>query len=147
MCIRDRFGHLRFSAVFQFYAAKTKLRTHGISNVVIQVVKKCAVENPQSEDKALLLSLLYCLFEAQDSSLCQLVVDHLELNLNLKGTTLNLADCLSVQYFLTYLEDFNVNLTSCSIDADKCKVLFRQGELGKVYQFRTLRYVVGGLHE
>ena len=143
MCIRDS-----FSAVFQFYAAKTKLRTHGISDVVIQVVKKCAaIEYPKSEDTTLLLSLLYCLFEAQDSSLCRLVVSHLESKLNLTGTTLNLADCLSVQYFLTYLKDFNIDLTSCSIDADKCKILFRQGELGEVYQFRTLRYVVGGLHE
>ena len=110
-------------------------------------MKKCAIKNPQTEDKALLLSLLYCLFEAHDSSLCQLVVSHLKSKLNLAGTTLNLADCLSVQYFLTYLKDFNVFLDLCSIDTDKCKVLFWKGELGEVYQFRTLRYVVGGLHE
>ena len=134
------FGKARFSAVFQFYAAKTKLQARGINDIVIQVVKKCAVRIPNSEDTALLLSLLHCLFEAQDSTLCQLVVGQLRSKLKLGGTKLNLADCHSVRYFLVQLKDFDVHLSSCSIGDDMCKILFKRGE---IYNFRTLKYVVG----
>ena len=32
---KELFGQARFSAVFQFYAAKTKLKTHGMDEIVI----------------------------------------------------------------------------------------------------------------
>ena len=59
----ELFGKLRFAAVFQFFAAKTKLRTSGISDIVKQVAKKCAVDHPMSEDKAILVSLIHCLLK------------------------------------------------------------------------------------
>lgn len=91
------FGQARFSAVFQFFAAKTKLQTPGIGNVVIQIAK--------SGDKTLKLSLLHCLFEAQDPSLCSLVANNLDSKLHLSGISLTPADCLSLRHFLKYASD------------------------------------------
>ena len=133
---KEMYNNPRFSAVFQFYAAITKLETPGIKDVVIQVAKKCAVDRPDRTDKALLLSLLHCLYETQDSSLCQLVADQLESKLKLGGTTLNLAECFSLQYFLKHLENFDIDLKRCSIDSDKCKALFKPDQ---IYQFKSLK--------
>ena len=121
------FNHPRFSAVFQFFAAKTKLQTWGIRDVVIQVA--------QSGDKSLLLSLLHCLFEAQDPSLCHLVANQLNLIFDLQGTSLTPADCFSVGYFLGNINDFEVDLGGCSISVDGCRALFKPGE---VYHLRVL---------
>lgn len=133
---RELFSHARFSTVFQFYAAKTKLQTPGIRDFVIQVVERCAVETPKSDDKAQLLSLLHCLYEAQDSSLCQLVADHLKSRLNLEDTSLNSADCLSIGFFLKETKRFNVNLRQCSISDEECRFLFKEGT---TYDIHTLR--------
>ena len=86
------FGRPRFSAVFRFYAAKTKLETPGIKDIVIQAVQKCTEDhsimnlisdtafydhqkssdfNFGHEPQPLLISLLHCLYEAQDKDLCQ----------------------------------------------------------------------------
>ena len=149
----------RFSAVFGFYAAKTKLQTPGINDVVMKIVGKCTVEEPKGEDKALLLSLLRCLFEAQDPSLCQLVVEqrvkhslsfktffqfvtgslHAHISeLDLSQTSLNPIDCLAVGYFLTSIRsELDVNLQRCHIGDEGCKALFRTK--GKVYHVRNLK--------
>ena len=149
----------RFSAVFGFYAAKTKLQTPGINDVVMKIVGKCTVEDPKLKDKVLLLSLLRCLFEAQDLSLCQLVVeqrvkhslsfknffqfvtgslpDHIS-ELDLSYTSLNPIDCLAVDYFLTSIHsDLDVNLLYCGIGGEGCKALYRTK--GKVYHVRSLK--------
>ena len=126
---KQLFGQARFSAVFQFFAAKTKLQISGIGDIVKQVAKN-------SSNKALLVSLLSCLFEAQDSSLCQMVVGELKQKLDLSGVSLTLAECYYLGYFLTYCEDFHVDLQSCSIGDDHCKSLFRPGQ---VYSFQTLK--------
>ena len=130
------YNNARFSAVFQFYAAITKLEAHGIKTVIVQVAKRCAVDRPNRTDKALLLSLLHCLYEAQDSSLCQLVADQLDLKLKLGGTTLNHAECFSLQYFIKHLENFEIDLKNCSIDGDKCKALFKSDQ---AYPIRSLK--------
>ena len=49
----ELFDAPRFSAVFQFYAANTKLQAPGIKDEVIRIVK--------GSNKSLLLSLLHCL--------------------------------------------------------------------------------------
>ena len=126
---RELFGQARFSAVFQFYAAKTKLKTAGISDVVVQVVEKCSVECHKIDDKNRLLPLLNCLYEAQDSPLCQSVLDRLGPKLNLQDVSLNPCDCLSVGYFITHAKhNYKVNLVNCSIGAEGCKTLFRKGK-------------------
>ena len=110
---KEMYNNPRFSAVFQFYAAITKLKTPEIKDVVVQVAKGCAVDRPNDEDKALLLSLLHCLYEAQDSSLCELVANQLKSKLKLSSTRLSLAECFSLQYFLKHLENFDVDLNEC----------------------------------
>ena len=184
---KELFGRARFAAVFQFYAAKTKLKTPGIQKVVVKAVKKClanpeiteltpqdtaqdhsvfkklkdvtveavkkrfgnppqdyaATQDTQNhsiskhvESQPLILSLLHCLYEAQDKGLCKLVVQQFkDFNLDLLGISLNPADCLAVGYFLTHCRQFKVNLSSCSIDDDGCKTLFREGA---VYDLRKL---------
>ena len=136
------FGQPRFMLVFQFFAAKTKLKTSGISEVVTQVAKKCSVDKPSTEDRTLLVSLMHCLFEAQDSSLCQLVAGELKQKLALgtwgSGIRLNPADCYYLGYFLTFCKGFVVFLASCSIGDDHCKSLFRKEQ---VYNLFSLKYV------
>ena len=112
------FGQPRFAAVFQFFAAKTKLSNPEI----VTVVKKVA----RSKHKALLLSLIHCLYEAQDRGLRVVVSDELKSTLDLSDTRLNATDCYSLGDFLRRCEDFTVNLSRCSIDYEGCKALFRQ---------------------
>ena len=151
-------GQARFAAVFQFYAAKTKLKTPGIQDVVVEAVKKSLAANhkiteftPQDTASAqshsvskhvkpqpLILSLLHCLYEAQEKALCELVVQQFaDLKLNLMNISLNPADCLVVGYFLTHCKQFEVNLGGCSIDDDGCKTLFKFRE-GAAYDLRLL---------
>ena len=110
----------RFSAVFRFYAAITRLKTPGIKDVVIRVARW--------REKSLLLSLLHCLYEAQDPSLCESVAQQLQRGLNLRITTLTPSDCLCIGYFLAYVckmaaGEFRVNLESCNIGDQSCKYL------------------------
>ena len=151
------FGQARFSAVFQFYAAKTKLKTQGMNEIVIQVVQKCMEGKKVTEltphsgtnltgasslghkSQPLLLSLLHCLFEAQDEALCQLVAKELKGELTgLQNISLSPTDCLSVGYFLTHCGQFKVDLGNCSIGSDGCKLLFRKGPK---YDLQYLKYV------
>ena len=128
------FNKSRFSAVFRFYAAITKLRTPGIKDLVINVVKKYNSKLQdffiQNEGCVLMVSLLHCLCEAQDPSLCESVAQQLQygLGLNLERTTLTPSDCLSIGYFLAYVckmaaGEFKVELGSCSIGDQGCKYL------------------------
>jgi hypothetical protein len=126
----------RFSAVFQFYAAITKLKIPGISDIVNELGIRCG--KPQKDPspveveklKTLLVSLLNCLNEAQDQSLCELITKHLQCELNLGHKTIIPADCLSIGYFLSNICKSNVgkfqaNLFNCSIDDQCCKHLVR----------------------
>ena len=87
----------------------------------------------------LLLSLLHCLFEAQDETLCQLVAKELKGELGrLQGISLSPVDCLSVGFFLTHCRQFNVYLNGCSMGPDGCKALFRKD---RRYDLKYLEYV------
>ena len=157
---RKLFGRARFSAVFQFYAAKTKLQTPGIKDVIVEAVKKSwgyhnrhitqltphsgksdylSDSNHNRQPQPLILSLIRCLYEAQDKTLCELIVQELtDINLNLTGISLNPADCLAVGYFLTHCRRFEVDFRYCIVGDDGCKTLFRKGA---VYDLRILKYV------
>ena len=106
----------RFAAVFQFFAAKTQLKNPEIAKVVEQVA--------ESRNRALLLSLIHCLFEANDSGLYTAVVQKLSYKLDLSSTRLNPADCYSLGCFLTHCKDFKVHLARCNIGDGGCKALF-----------------------
>ncbi len=141
---QNLFGNPRFSAVFQFYAGITKLRTSrpilsllprflcpfpiSVFDLVRNIVKS-EKEKKYSESKILLLSLINCLYEAEDSSLCVFVADLLNHDLLLNNTTMNPSDCLSIGYFASVCADnnrgFTLNLTCCSIGDQGSKFLAR----------------------
>ena len=119
------FNQPRFTAVFQFYAAITKLKSPGIHQVIDRIV--------QGKFKPLLLSLLRCLHEAQDPSLCRYVAKQLDLDhniakmqykkqynthvrLNIGDNSLSPLDCLSVSFFLSFAGmAVKVDFSECSI--------------------------------
>ena len=138
------FGNPRFSAVFQFYAGITKLSTSRpilsllprflcpVPATVFDLVRKVVKsekEKKYGEPKPLLLSLINCLYEAEDSSLCVFVANLLNHNLHLDNTTMNPIDCLSVGYFASACSNtsngFTLSLISCSIGDQGCKFLAR----------------------
>ena len=134
MKFKELIDQPRFSAVFQFYAAITKLNIPRIRDIVNEIGTRCGErpENPYDEAtlKTLLISLLNCLNEAQDESLCEVIIKHLQDDLNLGHQTMIPADCLSTGYFLSTVcksdtEKFQVNLFNCSIDDQCCKYLVK----------------------
>ena len=145
------FNDSRFSAVLQFYAAITKLRTSrpflsllprflrpvpaSIYDLVRKIIRKGS--------EALLVSLLNCLYEAQDTALCKYVGEQLRakipfldkldssgMELDLRRVSLLPQDCLSIGYFLSsiavsYKGKFEVYLTSCSLGDVGIKILIQ----------------------
>ena len=120
----ELFNKSRFSAVFQFYAAITKLQTPGIKDVVITIAR--------SHDTTLFLSLLHCLYEAQYPPLCESVAQQLQHWLNLARynarRSLTPSDCLCIGYFLSHVckmaaGEFKVNISNFSIGDQGCKYL------------------------
>ena len=130
------FSDSRFSTVFQFYAAITKLRISrpflsklphwlcpiptDVLDLVKKIIKKVQPKaQPTNEPQPLLVSLLHCLYEAQDPSLCKPVIELLGGKMNLSYTSLNPADSYAVGYFLSCvflmsnINEFKVDLENC----------------------------------
>ncbi len=137
---RKLFRKPRFSAVFQFYTGITKLRTARsvLSKIprflcpipvsVFDLVKKIVKSECEKYGKprSLLLSLINCLYEAEDLSLCTFVADILGQDLYLANTTMTPIDCLSVGYFVSgCTKRFLLNVRNCSISDQGCKFLVR----------------------
>ena len=97
------FDQPRFAAVFQFYSAITKLKRPGIRQVIVKIL--------QAESNHLLASLLRCLYEAQDPSLCLYVAEKLKYKLNLNHTSLSPLDYLSVSFFLSSVSSMNISVS------------------------------------
>ena len=145
------FNDARFSAVLQFYAAITKLRT---SRPLLSLVPRFLRPVPASiydlvrkivrkDSHAILVSLLNCLYEAQDTDLCKYVGEQLRdkqsffdkldrsgFELYLLGMSLLAQDCLSIGYFLasiaiSYKGRFLVNLWGCSLNNTNIKILMQ----------------------
>ena len=137
----------RFSAVLQFYAAITKLRT---SRPLLSLVPRFLRPVPASiydlvrkvirnDSKDLLVSLLNCLYEAQDTDLCKYVGVQLVSpllckdfisELNFSYISLLPHDCLSIGYFLasiaiSYKGRFSVYLRECSLRDAGIKILMQ----------------------
>ena len=134
---KDLFGQSRFAAVFQFYAAFTKLETEGIREIVANMVTLGS--------ESALVSLLCCLYEAQDLSLCGYVVSLLGGKLNLNGASLSPVECLSVGYFLccTCLittGKFEVDLHDCKLDDYRITCVSR--ELSKCCNDRHVNFEI-----
>ena len=124
------FGRPRFAAVFQFYAAFTKLETEGIRRIIAKIATNVA-HSLQHSKKMQLLYLLRGLYEAQDLSLCQFVGIQLGGALHLGGTPLSPVDCLSAGYFiscvcLTTSGEFRLDLIICSLDDYRVSLLVKE---------------------
>ena len=113
------FHQPRFVSVFNFYAAITKLKTPGIDKISTEIVSM--------RSKSHLLSLLHCLHEAQDPSLCQFVAKQLEM-LDVSGTSLNPLELISIGYFVSRSNTNvikNVNLQFCHIGDHGVRILMK----------------------
>ena len=146
------FGDTRFSAVFQFYSAITKLRISRpflsllpywmcpipacvldlVRNIILNMFGHpdylCRVVKPQP----LMVSLLHCLYEAQDPFLCQFVAEQMGNWLYLETTSLTPVDCLAIGYFISTVSlttinarEFKVTLCNCSLGDAGTKSLIR----------------------
>ena len=126
------FGDSRLGPVLQYYAAITKLRTsrpwlsklpswlipNKINVHMLDLVQKIILRN----NKPLLVSLLHCLYEAQDQSLCQFVAEQLRGWLGLEGTSLTPVDCLAIGYFISSVTLTTSNNKVFSVDLDCCSL-------------------------
>ena len=125
---RQLFNQPRFAAVFQFYAAITKLKSPGIHNVIDGIICK--------KSKPLIVSLLRCLHEAQDPSLCLFVAERLWYRLDLGGSSLSPLDCLSIGFFLSSIagKEVSIKLFQCYISdlGAKCLTKFVGSDISKV---------------
>ena len=118
---KDLFDQPRFAAVFQYYAAFTKLQTAGIQDIIVSII--------QRKNKPLLLTLLHCLYEAQDSSLCQILASELKGQLELSNNSLSPVDCIAVGYFLhqcATICPMTAKLSQCSLDSYKLELLGKE---------------------
>ena len=136
------FGDSRFGPVLQYYAAITKLRTsrprlsklpswlipESITVHMLDLVRRIVTK----KSKPLVVSLLHCLYEAQDPSLCQFVAEQLGGSLDLSSTSLTPVDCLAIGYFLSSVtlttsnnKVFKVDLKNCSLGDAGTKSLMR----------------------
>ena len=119
----ELFEQPRFANVFQFYAAFTKLQTEGIWDTISKIVN--------SKEELLVLSLLHCLYEAQDDTLCRYVGYELQKELDLSEQTLNPLDCLSIGYFIrsvctTDPGQFKLRLAMDQLDEYSASLLERE---------------------
>ena len=117
------FQQPRFANVFQFYSAFTKLQTEGIRDTISRIVK--------SKNNILILSLLHCLYEAQDDKLCEFVGCELQREVDLSENTLSPVNCLSIGYFLrsvctTNTGQFKLKLRMDRIDEYGATLLVRE---------------------
>ena len=119
----ELFEQPRFANVFKFYAAFTKFQNTGIRDTISRIT--------QSKNETLLLTLLQCLYEAQDNRLCQFVASQLEEKLKLSQQTLSPVDCLSVGHFArsvcsTTSEEFKLTLNINKVDECGATLLMRE---------------------
>ena len=82
--------------------------------------------------KPLLVSLLHCLYEAQDPSLCQFMAEQLENGLYLNNTSLAPMDSLAIGYLIysvslapSNADEFRVDLDNCSLGDTGSKSLMQ----------------------
>ena len=134
------FEQHRFANVFQFYSAFTKLRTEGIQDTVSRIAK--------SKNNILILSLLHCLYEAQDDTLCEFVGCELQKELDFSKQTLSPVNCLSIGYFLRSVctadtGQFKLKLGIDGIDEYGATLLVREMSNSPIPQAETAETTEG----
>ena len=127
--IEELFHKKQFTMVFRFYAGITMFDKPTLQDFVIRLATNYGTSyNPTEDNKSLLLSVIHCLYESQNSELCILVAKELRHGLNLRYTTLTPSDCLCIGYFLACvctmdINKFKLNLDNCSVKDSGCKYL------------------------
>lgn len=125
------FHQPRFNAVFKFYAAKTQLKSPGIDKVLIDVIREMNIPK--------VISLLHCLHEAQNDTLCRHLAEELSGVLYLFGNPLNPLDSYAVGYLLSNIctsvtvhsgltpiaGEFRADLDNCQLGNQGCKSLVK----------------------
>ena len=136
------FNQPRFAAVFQFFSAITKLKNPAIRQVIDQIV--------EAESEPLLFSLLHCLHEAQDPSLCLYVAERLKYGLDLSETSLSPLDCLSISFFLSSVtgKEISTYLWECPISdlGAKCLAKYLGSDVDHVSKV-TINLYDNEIHE
>ena len=135
------FNQPRFAAVFQFYAAITKLKSPGIRQVIDRIV--------EAKSKPLLVSLLRCLHEAQDPDLCLYVAERLEYRLDLSETSLSPLDCLSVSLFISFIagKKIIIDLAQCQIGDIGTKCLTKHLSMSSYTDLVTINLKGNDIHD
>lgn len=123
----------RFCGIIHFFSAMTKLNTPGINDVILKFARNYTIETPQN-----FVTLLHCLFEAKNESVCNLIAEQLRHELNLSNITLNAASCQCLSYFLSFVHEYELSLRGCSIGNEGCNILFK---CEKLYCLKSLRLV------
>ncbi len=116
----------RFSVVFQFFAAITKLEMKGFP----EVISRLGLYSSWNQG---IVAFFHCVFEVQDPGLCIFVAEKiLQWKLKLSLITLSPNDCLCIGYFIACvcssslkIEPLKVDLSSAYIGDHGCKFLLR----------------------
>ena len=132
---RSLFGHARLTSVLQFYSGITKLCTPGIQNVLVDIAYSSDSTpshslNLLTKSSQNIISILRCVYGAQNTAVCLYVAEKLQWSLKTSGVALHPSDCLAIGYFLACVcpttdpvtlvpQVFKVNLSLCSLD-DSC---------------------------
>ena len=144
------------SPVLPFYAGLTNLSNNGVRDVLLEVTKKplnsyeIFVDKPHAESsdrRRLALALLNCIFESQDSSICEFplserqsrgakheqkyidnLMDDAPLQISFSRLGLEPMDCLSIGYFMANRKRDSciVNISCCGVGDIEVEVLISQ---------------------
>lgn len=123
------FDQPRFAAVFQFYAAFTKLQAKGIRDIISNILEQNLEDNIKGTIPP--LNLLHCLYEAQDLSLCQFVASQLSGRVIYRNISLSPVDCLALGYFLrsvclTTSGELKLSFARCPLNDYRVRFLVKE---------------------
>ena len=124
-----RINHPGFRTMVQMYSSITKLESPYDDRFVTEMVE--LVESVETLEKrmSLLISLLHCLYEAQNPSKCVLVATKLKSGMRIERTLLNQSDCIALAYFLRSMDrstrgsQFNVTLSYVELEGSGFDIL------------------------
>ena len=139
---QELFTNPRFSAVFQFYAGITKLKISrpwlsliprflcpvpaSLYDLVKKILKPTTHQMINTNYIRSLVSLLHCLYEAEDLSLYAFVASLTE-HLLVFDNILSPLDCLAIGNFISVVATvkgfYTASLQGCSISDQECKFL------------------------
>ena len=119
----------RMFPVLQFYSGLTGLNNEGVRNLVVNEFQSSCGQTFDRQRHRNLLVIINCIFETQlvDKAFYELINEY-RLILDFSLISLTPMDCLSLQYFLSYVGrtkkgNISINLNSCSLNNDSISLL------------------------